>query len=111
MAEDDKQQPGGHNLNDHLYGENVVHVHDEYSDHDHDHFDFDDDGPLEQNPIWLQDHVTLVSVGIDIGSAGTQVIFSRINLRRYGEDLTSRYYEVSPETLYPSPQTMPPSQT
>ena len=89
MADAENKKPqGGHSLTDHLYGENIVHEHDEYSDHDHDHFEFDDDGPIEQNPIWLQDHVTLVSVGIDIGSAGTQVIFSRINLRRYGEDLT-----------------------
>src|SRR4030081_664387 len=108
MADDDKTQPSGHNLTDHLYGENIVHVHDEYSDHDHDHFEFDDDGPLEQNPIWLQDHVTLVTVGIDIGSAGTQVIFSRINLRRYGEDLTSRYYVVSRETLFQSPVALTP---
>ena len=77
-------------------------------DHDHDHFEFDEDGPLEENPIWLQDHVTLVSVGIDIGSSGTQVIFSRINLRRYGEDLTSRYYVVSRETLYQSPVALTP---
>src|SRR5215468_7550240 len=105
---DDKKPQGGHSLNDHLYGENIVHEHDEYSDHDHDHFEFDDDGPLEQNPIWLQDHVTLVSVGIDIGSAGTQVIFSRINLRRYGEDLTSRYYVVSRETLFQSPVALTP---
>src|SRR3982074_2331379 len=110
MADDDKTQPSGHNLTDHLFGENIVHVHDEYSDHDHDHFEFDDDGPLEQNPIWLQDHVTLVTVGIDIGSAGTQVIFSRINLRRYGEDLTSRYYVVSRETLYQSPVALTPYQ-
>src|SRR6267154_5949581 len=107
---DDKKPQGGHSLNDHLYGENIVHEHDEYSDHDHDHFEFDEDGPLEQNPIWLQDHVTLVSVGIDIGSAGTQVIFSRINLRRYGEDLTSRYYVVSRETLYQSPVALTPYQ-
>src|SRR5437762_11714047 len=92
MAEAEDKKSGGHNLADHLLGENLAHEHDEYTDHDHDHFEFDDDGPLEQNPIWMQDHVTLVSVGIDIGSAGTQVIFSRINLRRYGEDLTSRYY-------------------
>ena len=105
--EDDKQ-PAGHNLTDHLLGENLVHEHDEYSDHDHDHFEFDDDGPIEQNPIWLQDHVTLTSVGIDIGSSGTQVIFSRINLRRYGEDLTSRYYVVSRETLYQSPVALTP---
>ncbi|HEY7300546.1 MAG TPA: ethanolamine ammonia-lyase reactivating factor EutA [Xanthobacteraceae bacterium] len=108
---EDKKSPGGHSLNDHLYGENLIHEHDEYSDHDHDHFDFDDDGPLELNPIWQQDHVTLVSVGIDIGSAGTQVIFSRINLRRYGEDLTSRYYVVSRETLYQSPVALTPYQS
>src|SRR6266850_3913447 len=108
---DDKKPLGGHSLNDHLYGENIVHEHDEYSDHDHDHFEFDEDGPLEQNPIWLQDHVTLVSVGIDIGSSGTQVIFSRINLRRYGEDLTSRYYVVSRETLYQSPVALTPYQS
>src|SRR5258706_977245 len=103
---EDKKPQGGHNLTDHLYGEDVVHKHDEYSDHDHDQFD--DDGPLDQNPIWLQDHVTLVTVGIDIGSSGTQVIFSRINLRRYGEDLTSRYYVVSRETLFQSPVALTP---
>src|SRR5881296_338779 len=112
MAEaDDKNPKTEHNLADHLYGENIVHEHDEYSDHDHDHFEFDDDGPLEQNPIWLQDHVTLLTVGIDIGSAGTQVIFSRINLRRYGEDLTSRYYVVSRETLFQSPVSLTPYQS
>src|SRR4029453_16324230 len=108
---EDKKPQGGHSLTDHLYGENIVHEHDEYSDHDHDHFEFDDDGPLEQNPIWLQDHVTLVSVGIDIGAPGTQVIFSRITLRRYGEALTSRYYVVSRETLYQSPNALTPYQS
>src|SRR5947209_1256772 len=108
---ENKKPPGGHSLTDHLYGENIVHEHDEYSDHDHDHFEFDDDGPIEQNPIWQEDHVTLTSVGIDIGSAGTQVIFSRINLRRYGEDLTSRYYVVSRETLYQSPVALTPYQS
>src|SRR5215207_9598271 len=106
-AGDNKQQ-GGHSLDDHLYGNSLEHEHEGVTDHDHDHFDFDDDGPLEQNPIWLQDHVTLVSVGIDIGSSGTQVIFSRINLRRYGEDLTSRYYVVSRETLFQSPVALTP---
>src|SRR3954452_2977962 len=110
MADADDKKPSGHNLADHLLGENLAHEHDEYSDHDHDHFEFDDDGPIEQNPIWMQDHVTLTSVGIDIGSAGTQVIFSRINLRRYGEDLTSRYYVVSRETLYQSPVALTPYQ-
>jgi ethanolamine utilization protein EutA len=107
---EDKKDEGGHSLSDHVLGENFTHEHEGVSDHDHDHFEFDDDGPIEQNPIWLQDHVTLISVGIDIGSSGTQVIFSRIKLRRYGEDLTSRYYVVSRETLYQSPVALTPYQ-
>jgi ethanolamine utilization protein EutA len=95
-----------HTLADHVHGEDPTHVHDGDADHDHDHLEAD--GPLEENPLWIQDHVTLVSVGIDIGSAGTQVIFSRINLRRLGEDLSSRYYVVSRETLYQSPVALTP---
>ena len=105
MADDKKS---GHTLADHVLGQDFVHEHDGDADHDHDHFERDADAPLEENPIWIQDHVTLVTVGIDIGSSGTQVIFSRINLRRYGEDLTSRYYVVSRETLFQSPVTLTP---
>ena len=107
MADDDDKKPS-HTLSDHVLGQDFVHAHDGDADHDHDHFEFDADGPLEDNPIWIQDHVTLVTVGIDIGSSGTQVIFSRINLRRYGEDLTSRYYVVSRETLFQSPVALTP---
>src|SRR5882757_7819827 len=105
---DDQNDKQGHTLTDHLLGQDFVHDHDGDADHDHDHFDIADERPLEENPIWIQDHVTLVTVGIDIGSSGTQVIFSRINLRRYGEDLTSRYYVVSRETLYQSPVALTP---
>jgi ethanolamine utilization protein EutA len=96
----DEKAAKGHTLADHVYGENLAHVHEGDADHDHDYFG--NEGPLEENPIWIQDHVTLVSVGMDIGSAGTQVIFSRLNLRRLGEDLSSRYYVVSRETLFQS---------
>jgi ethanolamine utilization protein EutA len=110
MSEPDDKKTGSHTLADHLYGQNIVHEHDEDSDHDHDHdYDFEnDDVPLEDNPLWRQDFVSLMTVGIDIGSAGTQVIFSRVNLRRMGEDLTSRYYVVSRETLYQSPVALTP---
>jgi len=70
--------------------------------HDPDHEHDEDDLPLADNPIWQQDNVTLHSVGIDIGSAGTQVAFSRLVLRRRGEDLTSRYVVVARDTLFES---------
>ncbi|MCH8858141.1 MAG: ethanolamine ammonia-lyase reactivating factor EutA [Proteobacteria bacterium] len=111
MADGDRtKRVGPHGLADHLYGHDLGHEHDGdfHSDHDHDYID---DGPLEENPLWLQDHVTLTSVGIDIGSSGTQVIFSTIKLRRLGEDLTSRYYVTARETKYLSPVSLTPYQS
>jgi ethanolamine utilization protein EutA len=70
--------------------------------HDADHEHDEPDLPIEENPIWLQDNVTLHSVGVDIGSSGTQVAFSRLQLRRRGEDLTSRYVVVARDTLFES---------
>lgn len=106
MPPDDPKKPTGHTVADHLYGQDLMHEHDEDSDHDHDWIDENEN--LEDNPIWIQDHVTLNTVGIDIGSAGTQIIFSRINLRRLGEDLSSRYFVVSRETLFQSPVALTP---
>lgn len=105
MGESDKK-PAPHSLAEHAMGQYYNHEHDGDADHEHDDFEFD--GPLEENPLWIQDNVHLTSVGIDIGSSGTQVIFSRIHLRRLAEDLTSRYYVVSRETLYLSPVALTP---
>jgi len=108
MADDEtKNDPPkpSHTLADHSLGIDLAHTHDGYADHDH---DFPDELPLEENPIWIADHVSLETVGIDIGSSGTQVIFSRVNLRRLGEDLSSRYYVVSRETLFQSPVALTP---
>ena len=89
-----------HDLQDHAGGEALTHAHPPGMEYDHDHDDFESPCPLEANPIWIQDHVSLTSVGIDIGSSGTQVIFSRVNLRRLGEDLSSHYFVVSRDTLF-----------
>src|ERR1700688_320268 len=114
-SDEPKNNPAGnppdkpsHTVADHSYGIDLAHTHDGYADHDH---DFPDELPLEDNPIWIADHVSLMTVGIDIGSSGTQVIFSRVNLRRLGEELTSRYYVVSRETLFQSPVALTPSQS
>lgn len=109
MAMDDDRDASkstSHSLTDHTFGQYYSHDHDGLADHDHD--EFDADGPLEENPLWIADNVTLTSVGIDIGSSGTQVIFSKIHLRRLAEDLTSRYYVVSRDTLYLSPVSLTP---
>jgi ethanolamine utilization protein EutA len=90
-----------HTLTDHLHGEDHDHEHDHDADHEH-------DSSIEVNALWLQDNISLTSVGIDIGSAGTQVVFSRLHMRRMGEELSSRYFVVKRETLYQSPVALTP---
>ena len=87
----------------------------------HDHFHPDPDhtpddhftgpeleGPLDAHPLWQRDNVTLTSVCIDIGSAGTQILFSTMHLRRQAVDLSTRYLVVARETLYESPISLTP---
>src|SRR6476661_3444766 len=100
-------KPDRHSVADHKLGAELAHVHDGDADHDHDDFV---DGPVEDNPLWIADNDTLTSVGIDIGSAGTQVIFSKVHLRRLSEEMTSRYYVVGRETLFRSPVALTPYQ-
>jgi ethanolamine utilization protein EutA len=98
-----------HTLEDHLLGLDPTHSHEEgEADHDHDHDDTGGEYDPTTTGLWAQDNITLLSVGIDIGSAGTQVIFSRVQLRRLAEALTSRYYVVDRETVHQSPVALTP---
>jgi len=98
-----------HSLEDHLLGMDPMHEHEDgEADHDHDHDDIGGEYDPTTSSLWLQDNITLLSVGIDIGSAGTQVIFSRVQLRRLSEELTSRYFVVDRETVYQSPVALTP---
>ena len=105
----DPESKPSHRLEDHLLGMDSMHSHDEgEADHDHDHDDFGAEYDPTSTSLWLQDNISLLSVGIDIGSAGTQVVFSRIELRRLSEELTSRYFVVKRETTYQSPVALTP---
>jgi len=99
-----------HHTHDHNHGHHHHHDHD-HDDHIHSHH-YENDELVELNPykngLWLMDNIELTSVGIDIGSAGTQVIFSRLHLRRIGESLTSRYVVTSRESFFRSPVKLTP---
>ncbi len=97
--------PARHTVDDHMFGDFHAHHHDGDADHDHDDID---PGPLEDNPIWQRDNVALTSVGIDIGSAGTQVIFSTVHLQRRADSHASRYVIVDRATAFASPVTFTP---
>ncbi len=77
-------------------------MHDILHDHDHDHEE-DQTDQEEEHPLWKLDTITLTSVGIDIGTATSQIIFSRLVLRRLGRELSSRFVVAERKTLYLSP--------
>ena len=104
---DDPNPKRPHTVEDHLLGMDPTHSHED-GEADHDHDDLGGDYDPTSTSLWLQDNLTLLSVGIDIGSAGTQVIFSRVQLRRLSEELTSRYFVVDRETVHQSPVALTP---
>lgn len=71
--------------------------------HDDD-FDEGDEGFLDENhPMWRSERIILNSVGIDIGSSTSHLIFSRLTLRRQGVALSSRFVVVNREIIHESP--------
>jgi ethanolamine utilization protein EutA len=67
------------------------------------------DGLREQDhPLWLTDQLTLNSVGIDIGTATSQAVFSRLQLRRMARALSSRYTVVDRKTWHRGPVRLTP---
>jgi ethanolamine utilization protein EutA len=59
--------------------------------------------PDEEHPMWRSERIALNSVGIDIGSSTSHLIFSRLTLRRQGLALSSRFVVVKREIIFESP--------
>ena len=84
-----------------------------HEDDDHDHYTYDDhdnlsaissDVPYEEiEEIEGLEKLTITSVGIDIGSSTSHLVFSRLVLRREGSALSSRFRVTEREVLYRSP--------
>jgi ethanolamine utilization protein EutA len=74
-------------------------LHEEYEDDEN-----EADMPMdEDHPMWRSERISLTSVGIDIGSSTSHLIFSRLLLRRQGIALSSRFVVVKREILHESP--------
>ncbi|MBI4491306.1 MAG: ethanolamine ammonia-lyase reactivating factor EutA, partial [Chloroflexi bacterium] len=65
------------------------------------------DGALAEaevrNALWKVDNVELATVGIDVGSSTSHLMFSRIHLQRLTQYLSSRFVVVRREVLWRSP--------
>ncbi len=53
--------------------------------------------------IWQQDNVELTTVGVDVGSSTSHLMFSKVHLQRLSEGLSSRFVVVNRKVLWRSP--------
>ena len=57
----------------------------------------------QDHPFWKRDHIELKSVGIDIGSSTSHLIFSTLEMRRQSAALSSRFQITNRRIDYESP--------
>ncbi len=73
-------------------------------DLDHEHEDLSESDQLAiARSIWEQENLELLTVGIDIGSSTSHLLFARIVLQREKDDLSSRFVVVERTVLWRSP--------
>ncbi len=70
---------------------------------DYEGLDYSDLASEEEHPFWKTDRVELKTVGIDIGSSTSHLMFSRLVLRRIGVQLSSRFVVVERKVVWKSP--------
>ena len=72
------------------------------TDDDHDHDDHFDGGGASID-TWSLDNVELTTVGVDIGSSTSHLLFARLHLQRLTQSLSSRFVVVERQVLHRSP--------
>ena len=77
-------------------------MHDTEFDHEHTELSEEDRAELARF-IWSQENVELRTVGIDIGSSTSHLLFAKITLQRQSQGLSSRFLVVDRQVIWRSP--------
>ncbi len=89
---------GGHPL---FHNGSPCHFHDGGGTHFHDYSEADKSALADF--FWKSDNVELTTVGIDIGSSTSHLMFARVHLQRKAQLLSSSYLVVERKILWKSP--------
>lgn len=114
--------PGSeHSPYDHLHEDGVRHAHDhDHDDHHHDHDghhnDHDEffhdhhgeeltpeDASRLEHMLWKLENVEMTTVGVDVGSSTSHLMFARVHMQRRAHAISSRFVVVHREVLWRSP--------
>jgi len=77
-------------------------MHDLDLDHEHDNMT-DEERQSISDWLWQQETVELLTVGIDIGSSTSHLLFARVTLQRETEELSSRFVVIDRQIVWRSP--------
>src|SRR5499425_3751056 len=58
--------------------------------------------------IWSQENVELSTIGIDIGSSTSHLLFAKVLLQRQSQGLSSRFVVIHRQVMWRSPITLTP---
>ncbi len=75
--------------------------HDLELDHEHEQLSEADSAAIAQ-AIWEQETIALTTVGIDIGSSTSHLLFARVTLKRLSEGLSSRFVVIDRQVIWRS---------
>ncbi len=78
-------------------------MHDFELEHEHDDGLSEADRDAIARAIWEQDTVELTTVGIDIGSSTSHLLFARVTLKRQALGLSSRFVVIDRRVIWRSP--------
>ena len=73
------------------------------TDFSHEHVETAAERAAIARTIWDQDNVAFTTVGIDIGSSTSHLLFAKIALQRQSQALSSRFVVISREIVWRSP--------
>ncbi len=73
------------------------------SDFSHEHIETAAERAAIARTIWDQDNVAFTTVGIDIGSSTSHLLFAKLALQRQSQGLSSRFVVIGREILWRSP--------
>src|SRR3954470_7181319 len=82
----------------------MVTMHDNEFDHDHDDEVMTPEQRAEiERCIWSQENVELKTVGIDIGSSTSHLLFAKVTMQRQSQGLSSRFTVIDRQIMWRSP--------
>jgi ethanolamine utilization protein EutA len=73
------------------------------TDFDHEHVETAAERAAIARTIWDQDNVAFKTVGIDIGSSTSHLLFAKVTLQRQQQGLSSRFVVIGREIVWRSP--------